>query len=88
MYDSVLSTLSKDWTGILLSNAFYAVDVFFFIGGFFLSFSLLMGRKKLFLKNPINFFFIVFTRYMRIMPTYLLMILFFWKVLPFCGNDS
>ena len=68
--------------------AFYAVDVFFWMGGFFSAFVLVKKLEKV--KNVLHFipayFLVVFHRAFRILPAYAVALFFNWKVTQFLGN--
>jgi peptidoglycan/LPS O-acetylase OafA/YrhL len=54
--------LQTDYLGLFVGNAFYAVDAFFYIGGFFLAYTLLQGSKKKLLNSKLNSLKIIFLR--------------------------
>lgn len=83
-----LKSILEEYFGIMIGNAMYSVDVFLFFGGFFLSYSLLHGSKSSEINNPFNFFKLVAFRWLRIAPTYGLIILASIKILPLVGSDS
>ncbi len=68
----------------ILCAAYYGVDVFFWIGGFLLTIGLLekINPKKF---VP-NYLMLIVHRLIRIWPTYLAAILFYWKVMPLMGD--
>lgn len=69
----------------LVPAAYFAVDTFFWIGGFLVTIGLLDQVKKS--KNFFKFYAgCILHRLIRIWPTYILAILFFWKVAPYLGN--
>lgn len=57
-------------------NFMYSVDVFFFLSGFFIAFSLLHKQVR----GTVQYLQIVAMRYMRLMPAYLFMIFWFWQI--------
>jgi peptidoglycan/LPS O-acetylase OafA/YrhL len=66
--------------------AYFAVDTFFWIGGFLITIGMLeqMMKKRVgFLKFYIG---CVVHRFIRIWPTYMVAILMFWKVAPYFGS--
>jgi len=73
---------------VIIDGAFYAVDVFFFLGGFFSGFVL---TKKLANTKIIHFPFIYITailhRALRILPAYMTALFIYWKLYPFMGYD-
>jgi hypothetical protein len=74
------------WTDII-SAATYSVDVFFFMGGFFVAF-VMLGK----LSNPkikFNLKFVLssyFHRFYRIWPSYAIAILIYWKISIYFGD--
>lgn len=81
-----LSYTKNSWPFTVTENGFYAVDIFLFIGGYvsILTISKYVNsfNKMNWVGAPIIFFYSIFKRYMRIMPTYAFMLLFWWKVAP------
>jgi peptidoglycan/LPS O-acetylase OafA/YrhL len=69
----------------LVPAAYFAVDTFFWIGGFLITIGLVdqMMKAKSFLKF---YGFSVLHRFIRIWPTYMLAILVYWKVAPYIFN--
>lgn len=65
--------------------AYFAVDVFFWIGGFLITMGMLDQMKKRIKFIPFYFGCIVH-RFIRIWPTYMVAILMFWKIAPYFGN--
>ena len=57
-----------------------SVDSFLFLGGFLGSYLMVKELRKR--KGKINFFSVLFHRYYRITPMYVLVIFFGWKILP------
>jgi peptidoglycan/LPS O-acetylase OafA/YrhL len=70
---------------LVVGAAFYAVDTFFFISGFLVTFILLEKLKKM-PCNIKNYLKLVFHRFIRIWPAYALCILIFWKLTPHFGS--
>ena len=58
----IYEALEKDWTGLFIGNAFYAVDVFFYIGGFFMAYTLMQGSKMKYLNSFTNSIKVIFLR--------------------------
>jgi peptidoglycan/LPS O-acetylase OafA/YrhL len=71
---------------LIIGTAFYAVDVFFWLSGFFLAFVILDPATKKYLKKPLTFAFAIFHRYCRIIPAYLVAIVIYWKVIVLTGS--
>ena len=69
----------------LVPAAYFAVDVFFWIGGFLVTIGLLdqIAKSKSFVKF---YFGCVLHRFIRIWPTYMMAILIFWQIAPYMGN--
>jgi hypothetical protein len=69
----------------LIPAAYFAVDTFFWIGGFLITLGMLEQLKKV--KNFVKFYFgAILHRFIRIWPTYMIAILIFWKIAPYLGN--
>ena len=60
-------------------GALYAVDTFFYIGGFLTGFLMLSKLRKMPM-NKSSYFQILFHRWIRLWPAYLMAILFYWKI--------
>jgi hypothetical protein len=74
------------WGFTLIETGFYAVDIFLFIGGYV---SILATTKYVnsfqratIDKWPAMYGFCLIKRYVRIMPAYAMMMLYYWKVNP------
>jgi peptidoglycan/LPS O-acetylase OafA/YrhL len=81
-----LDYTKNSWGFTIIETGFYAVDIFLFIGGYV---SILANTKYIsnFGKVPPSkwaaiYVFAIFKRYVRIMPAYIVMMLFYWKVSP------
>lgn len=86
----------KNWTETLdiLTNpgivtmvpaAYFAVDTFFWIGGFLITLGMLDQVRKA--KSFVKFYFgCVLHRFIRIWPTYMVAILMYWKIAPYLGD--
>lgn len=69
----------------LVPAAYFAVDTFFWIGGFLVTIGLLSQIVKA--KSFAKFYFLsVLHRFIRIWPTYMLAILIYWKIAPYTSN--
>lgn len=65
--------------------AYFAVDTFFWIGGFLITLGMLEQLKRV--KSFGKFYFgAILHRFIRIWPTYMVAILIFWKIAPFLGS--
>lgn len=69
----------------LVPAAYFAVDTFFWMGGFLVTIGLLdqIAKSKSFLKFYGG---CVLHRFIRIWPTYMLAILIFWQIAPFVSS--
>lgn len=69
----------------LAPAAYFAVDSFFWVGGFLVTIGMLGQVKKI---NKLSklLFGSILHRFVRIWPTYMMAILIFWKVAPYFGN--
>ena len=72
--------LSSTWTLIVMS-AVYSVDVFFFMSGFFFTYTFLDKVKKMIL-NIFSYALIIFHRILRIWPSLLFILFMWWKISP------
>jgi peptidoglycan/LPS O-acetylase OafA/YrhL len=80
-----LDILTKPGIPTLAPAAYFAVDTFFWIGGFLITMGMLEQLKKV--KSFMKFYIgSIIHRFIRIWPTYMLAILMFWKVAPFLGD--
>ncbi|KAM3141981.1 hypothetical protein pb186bvf_005854 [Paramecium bursaria] len=69
--------LQKEWLYILIGDALYSVDIFFWIGGFFIGFVLFEKQKMDKLKKrPLGILLIIVHRFLRIWPCYIFAIFF------------
>lgn len=80
-----LNILTTPGISTLTPAAYFAVDVFFWIGGFLVTMGMLDQMKKKIKFIPFYIGSIVH-RFIRIWPTYMVAILIFWKVAPFFGD--
>ncbi len=80
-----LNIITKPGLTTLAPAAYFAVDVFFWIGGFLITIGMLEQMKKKF-KFILFYIESVIHRFIRIWPTYMVAILLFWKVAPYFGN--
>ena len=69
----------------LVTSATYSVDIFFWLTGFLGAYILLssMNKRNGKIQNPLM---IYFHRYIRIIPMYALVIIFFWFLMTSVGN--
>lgn len=80
-----INILTTPGISTLAPAAYFAVDVFFWIGGFLVTMGMLEQMKKRIKFIPFYFGCLVH-RFIRIWPTYIVAILIFWKVAPFFGD--
>ena len=65
------------WTYLVIGDIFYAVDIFFWIGGFFIGYMLFQNQKVNQLnKKPLGVFLLILHRMLRIWPCYIMAIMF------------
>jgi len=70
---------------VFVVSGFYAVDVFFFMGGFFAAYAVTMKLKDTSLSILLYLKLLVF-RALRIIPAYAAMILLMVKITPFFNS--
>lgn len=77
---------ATSWGFTFIETGFYAVDIFLFIGGYvsILATSKYVNsfQKAKVSKWPAIYLFNIVKRYIRIMPAYAVMMLYYWKVNP------
>lgn len=84
-WTETLDILTTPGVATIVPAAYFAVDTFFWIGGFLITMGMLEQLKKA--KSFVGFYFgAVLHRFIRIWPTYMIAILMFWKVAPFMGS--
>ncbi len=66
----------ETWFFLFVIAAFYAVDVFFFLGGFLVAYSFLREKSK----NPLKYPMAIVHRVLRFWPSYLMAILILYGV--------
>jgi hypothetical protein len=80
-----LDILTTPGLPTIVPAAYFAVDTFFWIGGFLITLGMLDQFKKV--KSFVKFYFgAILHRFIRIWPTYMVAILLFWKIAPYLGN--
>jgi len=77
--------LVKQWTLLIIFAALYSVDVFFYMSGFLFAY-IGTGKMRKLRPNPLNFIGLCIHRLLRFWPTYVVALIFFWKVLPLLGE--
>ena len=70
---------------IFVTGGFYAVDCFFFLGGFLTAFVMTDKLRKMG-PSVLNYLMLVFQRYLRIMPLYITCIFIYWKLSVLIGS--
>lgn len=68
------NTQLKDWKLLMIVAGYFAVDIFFFVGGFLLAYSFLKQATKSLTLYPLA----ILNRYLRIVPAYLAAIMIFY----------
>eukprot|EP00475_Leptophrys_vorax_P016689 TRINITY_DN23182_c0_g1_i1.p1 TRINITY_DN23182_c0_g1~~TRINITY_DN23182_c0_g1_i1.p1 ORF type:complete len:683 (-),score=171.21 TRINITY_DN23182_c0_g1_i1:92-2107(-) len=76
----------KDYSFLFVTNAFFSVDTFFFLSGFLACILLLLELEKGVRFDASKIGFVYLHRIWRILPTYLLVVLFLTFVMNFTGN--
>ncbi|CAD8052163.1 unnamed protein product [Paramecium primaurelia] len=77
----------KSWVIIILYDMMYAVDIFFWVGGFFLGYVMCEERKAQTLhQKPQSIILSITHRLMRIWPCYLLCIAINSYIIPYLGS--
>lgn len=77
--------LIKDWWLLVLYAALYSVDVFFYMSGFLFAY-IGVGKLKKLKATPLNYIGLCIHRLLRFWPTYVVALIFFWRVLPYLGE--
>jgi len=75
----------NSWWALVVSMGAYALDVFLFVSGFIAAYQLLEQLKELPF-GIVNLCKVYFRRWIRLWPTYVMVILFYWKVAPFLSS--
>ena len=70
------------WPFLIVEAGLFAVDTFFFVGGFLVAYVFLREHVKTGLKYPLA----ILNRYLRFVPSYLLAILLFYSIMPHLGS--
>ncbi|KAL4477952.1 hypothetical protein ABPG72_013360 [Tetrahymena utriculariae] len=85
--------IQKNAFSLFIFSCLYSVDVFFFLGGFFVAYvsadpkflQLFSFTKKL--RMVISFFAVIVNRLFRIMPSYFVALIMFWEYMKFFGES-
>jgi len=81
----IMNLVESVWL-LPLIGALYAVDVFFYLSGFFTGFILIGKLQKSGLTVP-TYLKIFLHRWIRLWPAYALAIFFYWKISVYLGDD-
>lgn len=79
----VLEYVVGSWAFMLIPGAEFAVDTFFYMSGFLVSY---LTLKTLESKKSLNWGLFYFHRVWRIVPPLFVMMLVMWKIAPILGN--
>ena len=71
---------------ILVYGAFYAVDTFFWLSGFFMAYFFLEDLEKSVKASPVKILKVYIHRYLRVTPVYMFCLFFFWTLQIYMGN--
>lgn len=58
------------------------MDAFFFLSGFFLAYATLPRKMS----SGVHYVIAILNRYLRLIPAYLVILLFFWQILPYLSS--
>ena len=83
-YQDIVTLMSQTFMDVVLAG-YFAVDAFFFLGGFFAAY-VLYSKLKSMKFGVINYASIIFHRVLRILPLYIFIIMFYWKIAGYLGN--
>ena len=84
---NVIQEWMSDFLFSIVLSAELVVDIFFWLTAFLGTFYMLSKMKD---QDGIlgNWFMIILNRLVRLLPTYMFALLFFWKFLPQFGGDG
>ena len=74
--------LISGWQFLLVESGFFAVDAFFFIGGFLVAYAFLKETTNNFFKYPLA----ILNRFIRLIPAYFVAILLLYRIFPYMGS--
>jgi peptidoglycan/LPS O-acetylase OafA/YrhL len=80
-----VTTITKQIEGpnfLVLLASFYAVDVFFYIGGFLVAYSFLKNQMKSLMKYPLA----IVHRVLRFWPSYIIAIIIYYSIMIHTGS--
>jgi peptidoglycan/LPS O-acetylase OafA/YrhL len=70
---------------LVISGGLYAVDVFFYLSGFFVAYVCIDKLKKMTV-GPLTYVKLFVHRMLRIWPAYFIAILVYWQIVPLLGS--
>ena len=73
---------------LFVYSNFYAVDVFFYLGGFFVAYVILDPKKvsNFNYRKPLSIFLAFLHRLIRLWPSLIVCLLIDWKIAPYIGS--
>ena len=73
-----------NWKFLFLTSMTYSVDIFLYLGGFFIAFTMCDEKniKNFTYSKPLNIVKALMYRLFRIWPSYIVVLLFYWKIAP------
>ena len=80
-----LQSISSNWFLNIVASGFFAVDAFFYLSGFFAAF-VLYSKLKAMKAGVVTYCGVIFHRFIRIIPIYLFVMMFYWKVSVYFGS--
>jgi peptidoglycan/LPS O-acetylase OafA/YrhL len=83
--NDAMSKLS-DTEYIIVYGAFYAVDTFFWLSGFLMSYLFILEINKMKLITIPKILMVYLHRYLRITPVFIFCVMFFWTLQEHLGN--
>ena len=83
-----MTDISDKFITLFVWGCFYSVDVFLYLGGFFVAYSICAKGtlKKINLKKPLALVMLFFYRLIRIWPSYIFSLLVYWKLSVYFSN--
>ena len=77
-----LSNQINSWFMLMAEGGLFAVDTFFFVGGFLVAYVFVREGSKSGLKYPLA----ILNRYLRLVPSYFLTMLIYYTIFPHMGS--
>lgn len=84
-YSNALDEI-KDSKYILIYGGLYAVDTFFWLSGFLMTYLFIIEIEKTPRFNAFGFLMVYVHRFLRITPVYMFVLFFFWAFIKYLGN--